>query len=239
MRTTNGKTEAESDNHMIEAEKFLSDANIETAIRHMVAASRSNIPVIRKSEIINKILDVHNNQDIASKALVLFAKLLLDSPGDHDSGIKIIKLCIDTFPNDYDAYELQLTYAHDKFEKLDILAQFSQLSDLTWSQHKLIGKPYVSRPYIISHYLFMILGDHYFNIKEFGLSLHHFDIAHNLNPEAMDVLANSIYLRLSMANWGKDGSQYEKDIKGLLAVIEYENRTKYKLKNSIGIVDPL
>jgi predicted O-linked N-acetylglucosamine transferase (SPINDLY family) len=85
-----------------------------------------------------------------------------------------------------------------------------------------------------------MLGHFFFEVKQFKGAQEHFDLAFKLDEKLVEAAASAIYLRFSICNWGKNGTQYKNDIKSLTDIAKAE-RDRLLLNNKsheVSVIHP-
>ena len=85
-----------------------------------------------------------------------------------------------------------------------------------------------------------LLGHFLFEVKQLKKSMEHFDLAFKYDEKLIEAASSAIYLRFSICNWGKNGTQYRNDIKILSHIAEAE-RDRLLLNNQsheVSVIHP-
>lgn len=85
-----------------------------------------------------------------------------------------------------------------------------------------------------------MLGHFFFELKQFKGALEHFDLAFKLDEKLVEAAASAIYLRFSICNWGKNGTQYRNDIKSLtdIATSERDRLLLNGKSHEVSVIHP-
>jgi predicted O-linked N-acetylglucosamine transferase (SPINDLY family) len=85
-----------------------------------------------------------------------------------------------------------------------------------------------------------MLGHFFFELKQFIGAQEHFDLAFKLDEKLVEAAASAIYLRFSICNWGKNGTQYRNDVKSLTDIATAE-RDRFLFNNKsheVSVIHP-
>ena len=157
-------------------------------------------------------LQVFYKRGIPEQAYIYIANEYL-SRGDMENGIKNCKTAISLNSKSIEAYQL-ISRAlpadgSDVSEKISYLNKALEIDPKNSETHSLLGSTY-------------------FTGKNWDKSLYHLEKAVSLDPLLTKAHANAVYLRNNMCKWGKNGTQYFKDMEAIERIVRAEINTSMK-----------
>lgn len=81
----------------------------------------------------------------------------------------------------------------------------------------------------------LLAGNVYFEAKSLTKALYYFEKAVSIDPNHNKAAANAIYLRQNLCVWGKNGLQYDKDMKSLVRIIENEEFQLAQMSTKVNV----
>jgi predicted O-linked N-acetylglucosamine transferase (SPINDLY family) len=81
----------------------------------------------------------------------------------------------------------------------------------------------------------LLAGNVLFEAKSLNKSLYYFNKAISIDPHHNTAAANAIYIRQNLCIWGKEGSQYDKDMKSLVRIIENDELKKSQAATKVNV----